>query len=188
MYNVQCITYYIYFVLYYIYAVYIVESITYCKAYDIFCAVYNMLCCMQYTCNFVVYDMLCICTLCSSRIYRVHVPFPGMEPAGLSISVRSPHWRSRSAAEPPAWLLLQLQLLLQSAQTAPVPGLHKHGEPQPCILSGFLQKGCSYADHLRLLHPRAACGKALPQPPGSSGLAPRSFTGMTTHWLGTVHS
>lgn len=103
--------------------------------------------------------MLCIRILCSTRIYRVHVPFPVMEPAGLSISVRSPHWRSRTAAEPPAWLQL-------SAQTAPVPGLYIHGEPQPCIVSGFLQNGCS---HLRLLHRKAVCVKTFPLPPGSSG-------------------
>lgn len=106
--------------------------------------------------------MLCIRILCSTRIYRVHVPFPVMEPAGLSISVRSPHWRSRTAAEPPAWLLL-------SAQTAPVPELHIQGEPQPCIVRGFLQNGCSHADHFRLLHRRAVCVKTLSLPPGSSG-------------------
>lgn len=106
--------------------------------------------------------MLRIPILCSTRIYRVHVPFPVMEPAGLSISVRSPHWRSRTAAEPPAWLLV-------SAQTAPVSGLHIHGEHQPCIVTRFLQNGCSHADHLRLLHRRAVGAKTLPLPPGSSG-------------------
>lgn len=106
--------------------------------------------------------MLCIRILCSTRINRVHLPFLVMEPAGLSISVRSPHWKSRTATELPAWLLL-------SSQTAPVPCLHIHGEPQPCIVSGFLQNGCSHTDHLRLLHRRAVCGKTLPLPPGSSG-------------------